>query len=77
MGRTGTTGLRFYLRWLRDLSLYSTLCSAKTRASGEGVNVLDSLFKPSGNGGFILFFLFSINHTIASLYNIVAMGNLG
>lgn len=50
MGRTGTTGLRFYLRWLSDLGLYSTLCSAKTRTSGEGVNVLNSLFEPSGSG---------------------------
>ena len=54
MGRTGITGLRFYLRWLRD-SLYSTLCSAKARTSGEGASVLNSLFKPSGNGGFIYF----------------------
>jgi hypothetical protein len=50
MGRTGTTGLRFYLRWLSDLGSYSTLCSAKTRTSGEGVNVLNSLLRPSGNG---------------------------
>lgn len=55
MGRTGITGLRFYLRWLRDFYFYSTLCSAKTRTSGEGMSVLNSLFKPSGNGGFIYF----------------------
>ena len=54
MGRTGTTGLRFYLRWLSDLGLYSTLCSAKTRTSGEGIVVFVCLFKPSGNGGFCL-----------------------
>lgn len=70
MGRTGITGLRFYLRWLRDY-LYSTLCSAKTRTSGEGVNVLNSRFKPSGNGGFIYFSGFFMNNTIAVLYNIV------
>ena len=69
MGRTGITGLRFYLRWLRD-SLYSTLCSAKARTSGEGASVLNSLFKPSGNGGFI-YFLFWMNNAAVAGYTIV------
>ncbi|PCN46318.1 hypothetical protein B9C88_02080 [Brevibacillus laterosporus] len=34
MGRTGTVGLRLFLRWLRDCVTLFTLYSAKTRLGG-------------------------------------------
>ncbi len=47
MGRTGIAGLRLFIRWLRELSVFFTLYSAKTRLGGTDVYLC--VLKPSSH----------------------------